>query len=351
VASPQNLPSRPNPYVMTPFFGGRTVGDRRRKSGQGPICRLLLALVIAAWIPAAIAAPRDRLLAYAYEDTRHLVSLVEDAAGLVAKEGTAAFAEFAIEGSHWFDGSIYLFVYDLDGKCVFHAATPELVGRDLIDLRDLNGKPVIRYITNVGRLPEPDAGDWVFYLWQDGTQFSPSWKSAYIRKVVAPDGSVYVIGSGLYDIKIEKSFVATRIDRAADLLLKEGTEAAFKAFQDPSSQFHFLDTYIFVLDENGRTLVDPAFPNMAGRNLSSFQDVVGMRPVAEVLEKLSASDEAWVQYLWQKPNESLPSRKLIYARKVTVGDRVLIVGSDFYLATPIWMKVEDRRSWQNVPPG
>ena len=69
------------------------------------------------------------------------------------------------------------------------------------------------------------------------------------------------------------------------------------------------------------------------------------------IEKLSASDEAWVQYVWQKPNESLPSRKLIYARKVTVGDRVLIVGSDFYLATPIWMKVEDRRSWQNVPPG
>ena len=34
-----------------------------------------------------------------------------------------------------------------------------------------------------------------------------------------------------------------------------------------------------------------------------------------------------------------PSRKLIYVRKVKVGDEVFIVGSDFFLATPIWLRV------------
>jgi hypothetical protein len=46
-----------------------------------------------------------------------------------------------------------------------------------------------------------------------------------------------------------------------------------------------------------------------------------------------------VQYLWPKPGGSAPSRKLIYVRKVTVDGEVFVVGSDFFLATPIWLRV------------
>ena len=58
----------------------------------------------------------------------------------------------------------------------------------------------------------------------------------------------------------------------------------------------------------------------------------------QILEKLKNADEAWVQYLWPKPGSSLPSRKLVYVRKARAGDDTFIVGSDFFLATPIWMK-------------
>jgi hypothetical protein len=57
------------------------------------------------------------------------------------------------------------------------------------------------------------------------------------------------------------------------------------------------------------------------------------------LKKLESADDAWVQYLWPKPGASAPSRKLIYVRKVKVGGEVFIVGSDFFLATPIWLRV------------
>ena len=46
----------------------------------------------------------------------------------------------------------------------------------------------------------------------------------------------------------------------------------------------------------------------------------------------------------------LPSRKLVYARKVKLGDETLIVGSDFFLPTPIWMKVEKGAEWPRNPP-
>jgi signal transduction histidine kinase len=70
-----------------------------------------------------------------------------------------------------------------------------------------------------------------------------------------------------------------------------------------------------------------------------FQDAVGFFAFKNALKKLENADEAWVQYLWAKPGSSTPSRKLIYVRKVKVGDEVFIVGSDFFLATPIWLRV------------
>ncbi len=57
-----------------------------------------------------------------------------------------------------------------------------------------------------------------------------------------------------------------------------------------------------------------------------------------MIEMLKDADSAWLQYMWPKPGASLPSRKLVYARKVKVGDEFLIVGSEFFVATPIWMR-------------
>jgi signal transduction histidine kinase len=280
----------------------------------------------------------DKLSAYAYEDTRRLVALVEQAAKLMEEEGESAFAEFGRKGSKWFSEPYYLFVYQPDGTCVFHPLQPDWVGKDMSELRDMNGKPMVQLVAQVGERPEKDASGWVFYLWPDKTQLIPQWKSAYVRKVIAPSGKTYVIGSGVYDIKMEKAFVEERVRMAGELLESQGKDAAFRQFRDPASPFVFLGTFVFVLDTNGHAIVDPAFPTQSGRDLSQFEDAVGRRPVQQILEKLRNNDEAWVQYLWPKPGSSLPSRKLVYVRKARAGDETFIVGSDFFLATPIWMK-------------
>jgi hypothetical protein len=44
------------------------------------------------------------------------------------------------------------------------------------ELRDMNGKPVVRLITEIGESPEKDASGWIFYLWPDKTQLIPQWK-------------------------------------------------------------------------------------------------------------------------------------------------------------------------------
>jgi signal transduction histidine kinase len=308
---------------------------------QGTPCRVFAVGICLGWSLGFHAAAQtdDKLSPYLYKDTRRLVSLVEDAADLMEQRGTNIFREFGQENSRWFNDNYYLFVYDVDGNCVFHPANPELVGRNLMGLRDMNGKPVIRWVTDVGRGTNDDASGWVFYLWEEGRELSPMWKSSYVRKVAAPDGKTYVLGCGVYDIKIERAFVKDRVDLAVALVQAKGKDAAFSDFRNSSSPFFFLNAYIFVLDINGRALVDPAYPTLVSRNLQDFQDEVGRYVVREMIQKLESSDEAWVQYMWPKPGDTLPSRKIAYVRKVRVGDETLMVGCDVFMATPIWMKL------------
>jgi len=280
----------------------------------------------------------DRLSRYLYEDTKRLVKLVEDAATLVESQGTAAFAEFGRKGSYWFDDQCFLFVYDGAGTCIFHATISELVGKNLMDLRDMNGKPMVRFITDVCRKPQRDAHLWVFYLWQEKNEFEPKWKSAYVRKVVMPDGDVCVIGAGHHFLKIEKVMVQENVQSAVDLLMAGGKQAAFKEFLSPTSRYSFLNTFIWVTNEKGQALVDPAFPEKKGRDLTLFRDAIGRPVMKEIIDKLRKDDEAWVQYLWPRPGAIATSRKLAYVKKVRVGEETLLVGSDFFLASPIWMK-------------
>lgn len=280
----------------------------------------------------------DQLGRYMYEDTKRLVKLVEDAATLMEGTGTDPFTEFNRKGSRWFNDQHYLFVYDSTGTNTFHATISELVGKNLMDLRDMNGKPLIRFITDVCKKPQRDAHRWIFYFWQEKNEFEPKWKSAYIRKVVMPDGSVCAIGAGHHHLKIEKVMVQENVQSAVDLLMAEGKQAAFKEFLNPASRFSFLNTFIWVTDEKGRALVDPAFPGQEGRDLTLFRDAIGRAVMKEIIDKLRKDDETWVQYLWPKPGAVATSRKLAYVKKVSLGKEILLVGSEFFLASPIWMK-------------
>ena len=49
-------------------------------------------------------------------------------------------------GGEWKQGSVYLYVGTTDGVIVFHAADPDLEGRNLYDLEDANGVKIMQEI-------------------------------------------------------------------------------------------------------------------------------------------------------------------------------------------------------------
>ena len=160
-----------------------------------------------------------------------------------------------------------------------------------------------------------------------------------MRKAISPDGRVFLVGSGLYNIKIEKVFIEENVDKAAELIQSLGRPAAFAELRRVSCPLHVMDAYIRVVDEEGNVLVDPLFPGLAKkRNISGVVDSIGKKVFQETKAALQKSDAAWISFTVPKPGSGLPEKRLIYTRKVKHGDETLFVGASFTPASPIWLK-------------
>jgi signal transduction histidine kinase len=152
-----------------------------------------------------------------------------------------------------------------------------------------------------------------------------------VRRVEGPDGVSYVVGSGGYQMPMERLYVVDQVDDAAALLEREG-EAAFEALRDKAGGFRFYDSYVFVMDERGVHLVNAGFPEHEGKNLLDLADENGKVIGREMLAVLADADFGWVDYMWPRPGDSPASQKSSYVRKATLPDgRTVIVGAGLYV--------------------
>jgi len=241
---------------------------------------------------------------YQYKETEELVELVNDAVVLIEEKGKDVFAEFAVQDSKWRHDDKYIFVIDPEGMVYAHASTA-LVGTNVIELTDVNGKPFIKWF--LIEVSDEDSSGWSHYLWNIPGQDEPTWKSTYVQSAIAPSGKKYIAGCGLYNMKMERAFIVDQVNEAADMIEVEGV-SAFDVLRDPKSEFIFNSNYVFVLDEEGTLLVHP---EIEGTNLYDAQDVNGKYFIREILEVGREDGSGWVDYWWSKPGEDKPSSKII----------------------------------------
>jgi cytochrome c len=88
------------------------------------------------------------------------------------------------------DRDLYPFVYDLKGICVAHGARPALIGKNLIDLKDQDGKYLIR---DMIKITEGPGSGWVDYEWPNPITNKIEDKSSYVEKM-----DDYFVGVGVY---------------------------------------------------------------------------------------------------------------------------------------------------------
>src|SRR5512146_2370143 len=228
---------------------------------------------------------------YEHAETRDLVALVNEATDLVRTKGEAAFGELRISGSRWRHEETYIFVLDPEGNMLVHA-DPTMEGKNQLDLKDINGKPIIRGLIGAATaLPDKPEG-WYHYQWPVPGEILPRWKSSYVRLVKAPSGKSYIVGSGMYNDRMERAFVEDAVTQAVGLIERRG-EAAFEVLRDPKGPFIAKDAYVFVTSMEGVELVNAAFPNQEGRKQLDVKDTHGKYLNREMIELAKTPGSGW----------------------------------------------------------
>ena len=103
-----------------------------------------------------------------------------------------AFAEFANPANTTFhQRDQYVFVYDMQGLCLVNGANPKMAGKNLLELRDSEGKYIIKGFIDVAKSP---AGmGWVEYKWPNPLSKTVDTKAGYVEKF-----DKLIVGSGIY---------------------------------------------------------------------------------------------------------------------------------------------------------
>jgi signal transduction histidine kinase len=260
-------------------------------------------------------------------NAEQLKSFVNSAYEIIKEKGEKCYPEFRKRGGKWFHDDLYIFVWGLDGHRYVYPPNLDGEGENMLNLKDVSGKPIGKMFVEA---VSGETGDgWVFYEWPKPGEDLPTWKSTYFKKVTTPDGTECLVASGIYNLKMEKQFIVRAVNNAAALLAKD-RETAFEKFRSRSSEFIFLDTYVFVKDMKGIELVNPFSPELEGTNIYDLQDANGKYFVREELEILKTSEDCWMDYMWSKPGETEPSMKLVYVKKVKVGEDTLVVGAGYF---------------------
>jgi cytochrome c len=114
-----------------------------------------------------------------------------------------------------------------------------------------------------------------------------------------------------------KEEVVSQCEAAAKMIQEKGLEAGANTIGDKSGPFVWKDTYVFLMDLDGKMLAHPIKPELTERdNLLEVADTDGKPLFVEFVEVAGKKGSGWVDYMWPKPGEEKSSVKSSYIYRV-----------------------------------
>jgi signal transduction histidine kinase len=225
---------------------------------------------------------------------------------------TAAAHEFnSIDHLDFRYGDLYLYVFDLKGQCLAEGSNSEMVGKNLWDERDGDGRYYVRELVQKAQ----DGGGWV------NIKEKNSIKSNYVELVDLGVGK-YVIGCGLFaGSKLE---TMTLLAKSAVGLFSTSASMkdALAEFIKPHGRFVLGDLEIFVIRPDGICLAYGTEHDLIWGNLLSRKDSSGM-PIVKMFADSITRGPGLVTYNYKG------DKYVAYVEGIEKEGSTYIIGSSF----------------------
>jgi len=119
------------------------------------------------------------------------VAMVKKAIDYIKANGNEkAFAEFSNPKGQFVDRDLYIVVYDMNAKCLAHGQKKSMVGKEMIDFKDVDGK---EFMKERVALMKANKTAWQEYKFSNPVSKKVEPKEMYIERF----GDL-IIGCGIY---------------------------------------------------------------------------------------------------------------------------------------------------------
>ena len=118
-------------------------------------------------------------------------AMVKKAVASIKSDGKdKAFAEINNPKGKFVDRDLYIFIYDMNGKCVAHGFNQKMIGKDLVEMTDPDGK---FYVKERIEIAKTKGKGWQDYKYTNPLSKKLEQKRAYIEKM-----DDLIVGCGIY---------------------------------------------------------------------------------------------------------------------------------------------------------
>ncbi len=150
--------------------------------------RLIAVLLVTGWV---LVLGMNTALAADVGTKDEATAMVKKAVALIKANGAEkAYAEFSNPKGPFVDRDLYVVVYDMTGKCLAHGANAKMIGRDLIDNKDVDGK---EFVKERVEMMKKQASGWQEYKFRNPTTNQIEPKAMYIERL-----NDVIVGCGVY---------------------------------------------------------------------------------------------------------------------------------------------------------
>jgi cytochrome c len=226
------------------------------------------------------------------------------------------FSTLSYPAGRFVMGDLYLYAVDFTGQMMANGDRPGLIGTNVLNVKDSEGKFVNQEIIN--RLKNSTEGVWVEYKSKNAT------KLAYAEKVTdKASGKQYFIAAGYYPTVTPEKAVDLVKD-GYEFMKKHGLTAAVNEFSNrQTDSYRYGDLYLIVWDMKGKVIANGANLDAVGTNQWDLKDEDGKFFVQDLIAKADKGG-GWVDVKLKNAFQS------IYVEKVDLGTDSFVIGAGLY---------------------